>query len=190
MTRQMRYLLCAGALALLAGYGCQRGGQATELSWHSGVEIKSPIQAVEARCGGRRCAVKDHPSVESIEYDANAAGDIKAVLVRFKLPAERSVKASRMLYEQARDGLKKELGEGKTYLASEDPYYWPQRDPKERVVTITVDQEERPVLAIGAVGPGGDKVPEGGAARDLRQVKEWWGRILPALQEQAKAPKK
>lgn len=187
---QTRFLLSIGALALLAGYGCQRSAEAPALGWHSNVEIKSSIQAVEAKCGGRRCAVKDHPSVESIEYDANAAGDIKAVLVRFKLPEERSVKASRMLYEQARDGLQKELGEGKTYLASGDPYYWPRRDPKERVVTITVDKEERPVLAIGAVGPGADKVPEGGAARDLRQVKEWWGRILPVLVKQGKAKKK
>jgi hypothetical protein len=188
--KQVKWLVCAGALVWSAALGCQRGDQAPELAWHGTVKIKSPITAVEQKCGGRRCAVQGHPSVDSIEYDANAAGDIKAVLVRYKLPKERSVKASRTLYEQARDGLKKELGEGKTYLASGDPYYWPRRDARERVVTITVDQEERPVLAVGAVGPGAEKIPAGGAARDMRQVQQWWGRILPVLQAQARAEKK
>lgn len=95
--KQVKWLVCAGALVWSAALGCQRGDQAPELAWHGTVKIKSPITAVEQKCGGRRCAVQGHPSVDSIEYDANAAGDIKAVLVRYKLPKERSVKASRTL---------------------------------------------------------------------------------------------
>jgi hypothetical protein len=173
-----RLTILAALCALILS--CKGSPEAPPLSWHAEVQIKAPIAAVEARCGGRRCAL-EHPRLDSIEYGADASGRIKAVLVRFKLPPERSVQASRDLFTAAREQLKVGLGDGKTYLASGDPTYWPERDPNERVVTLTVDEEERPVLAIGAIGPGADKLPPGGAAGDLGQVQRWWDKISPLL---------
>ncbi len=167
-------------LALSLG-GCKSKSPTQNLSWHEKVEIKSPMKTVLDTCGGPRC-VLEHPTLDSIEYGADASGRVKAVLVKYKLPPERSVQESRNIFTLARTTMKKTLGEGKTYLASGDPTYWPARDEKERIVTVTVDDEERTVIAIGAIGPGAQKIPLGGDAHDLKKVQSYWTRINKALQ--------
>ena len=174
-------VLCALWVGLL-GAGCEKPAPSKSLSWHAAVKIKDPIEPIEAACGGRRCPV-DHPRIESLDYSADGAGRVDGVLVRYKLPHQRSVEVSQNVFAQLKQKLEAGLGESQTFLQSGDPCYWPARSVEERVVELTVDRDDRTILAVGAVGPNADKVPTGGAARDIRRVEKFWTQVFPLLAE-------
>lgn len=178
-------VLLALVVAMAVLSACGKKSSAPDWTWHSKVKATSSIKEVEKACGGLRKCPVDHPELESVEYSADASGKINGILLTFKGPKEASVEASKNIFLKQRNMLNAALGNGKSYLDTGNPTYWPARDPAERVVMITTGFDEKTVVGIGPVGPDATKIPAGGKAHDLAEVQAYWAKIAPKL-----APKK
>ena len=168
------FIACLGLV--VGQMGCGSKSDSLALASFAEVSVNSPIAAMQEKCGANKCAIT-HSVFEEIEFLPDSAGKIKAVVLRCPAPAG-GVQASQERFAQVRGVLRKTLGEGETFLATADPSYWPRRRRQERVVTLTIDDNERTVLAIGPGGPDAEKIPATGAANNRPLVQSYWIKIL------------
>ena len=151
------------------------------LASYASVAINSPAEALEERCPDLKCPLSNS-FFDEVEFVPDAAGKIKAVVLRCP-PPRGGVQASQEFFERARGIIQNNLGRGETFLASGDPTYWPARKRPLRVVTMTIDDSERTVVAIGPAGPDAEKIPPTGAANNREEVQKYWTKIaaIPAF---------
>ncbi len=166
-------------LAALAGMGCpsKDGPKGDSLQAKATIAIDAPVEQAEEVCPGLRCPL-EHSLFDEIEYVPDAAGRIKAVVLRCAPPPDRSVQASRESFERIRGLITNALGTGESFLESGDPTYWPERAREKRIMTITINRDERTIIAIGPAGPDAAKIPPSGAANNRKAAQEYWQKIL------------
>ena len=158
--------------------------------FHRELSIGAPISAILDLCGASSCKIQDSDVFNEIEYVSDSAARVRGVILRTPAPVPSSVMESQEIFKRTRLRLQQILGDGQTFLKTADPTYWPERDTMTRVVTLSTDDRQRTVLAVGAVGPDGERAPAFSAARDQINVHTYWEKILTAsgLSQQQERP--
>ncbi len=167
--------LCGFSMLLFLVACKAQDGDSMSLESLKSIAIDSPISEVEARCPERRCQLEKN-FFKEVEFTPDAAGKIKAVVLRCPIPTG-GVQAGQEHFERIRGVMRDNLGKGESFLASGDPTYWPGRRREDRVVTLTIDNSDRTIIAIGPAGPDAATIPATGTANNRQEVQKFWQKI-------------
>jgi len=174
-TAALGWLLVVGLISV----SCQSQPEASPheaLSYHAKFKPGMPLAPILELCGGPICALKGS-TFQEVEYVSDSSANIKGYVLRTAAPTPPNVQKSQELFASTRQAMIVLLGSGESFLQSGDPTYWPTRDKEARVVTLTSEDDQHTVVAVGAVGPDAEKIPPDGVANDPAQVAAYWDKL-------------
>ncbi len=148
------------------------------VTFHKDVKLGADANPIIEACGGLKCPLKDNQVFNEVEYLTDSAAKVQGVAFRTMAPDPPNVSKSQEIFERTRILMISAFGKGEAFVKTGDPTYWPGRHVEERVVTLTIDESQRTVLSIGAVGPDAEKIPRNGRAHDQKEVAKYLAKLM------------